>query len=471
MSDPSFDNKSGYSPKSIFFPTTESCWEFGIQRHPRSMIPILDSLTPYKFLRGVQFDTKVFQLSELLSLLNIFNKPPSSEIVLKVTTDLEDVKKALMAVAPFPKVTKIGNKTSFSTDIKTIFTQAQVDAIYTIAKTTYQSLYQYQISILPNWQDSMPAITISHDWGAGDDILTNVMNSVNTMYKNINEIGRSIGGVRSSIPYIKDRYKSSKLTEFTVPILLFTKDNFVRDIFNPLMALIYFSSARSNDESVSQFQSILNQAAVWLEKKISEEVDARLKQGAVDALEWIKGGIDAANAIVGTKSMTVLPPPTWSVSSDDKTINMARAAIVSVSYQFKGPYIKAGYKGLFGQLFGSLGPMGDIGASLDRLLRDEYVKIFKFKDNAFPSICEINITLKETAFIDGDEYYKKALNMDVGTISISSAAETSTSVMIASGIAQNIGVVLPETRGTGDLLGGGKWVPPGESLTGIPGFL
>jgi hypothetical protein len=435
------------------------------------MIPILDSLTPYKFLRGVQFDTKVFQLSELLSFIDLFNKPPSSEIVLKVTTDLEDIKKALEIKIPYPKFAMVGIWPTVTLDYKELLSQGEVNKIYQSVKTAYQNLYQHQISILPNWQDSMPAITISHDWGAGDDILTNLMNSVNTMYKNVKEMGRSFGEVRASIPYIKDRYKSTKLTEFTIPILLFTKDNFVRDIFNPLMALIYFSSARSDNTSVSEMQSVLQEATNLLKAKAKQVVNQKVKEEVVSALNAVQNTIDAANSIVGTKSMTVVPPPTWSVCSDDNTINMARAAIVSVSYQFKGPYIKAGYKGLFGQIFGIPGLTGDIGASLDRLLRDEYVKIFGFKEKAFPSICEINLTLKETAFIDGDEYFLKATRQDIKSIVTSSKAETATSTLIAAGIAQNIGVVLPETRGTGDLLGGGKWVPPGESLTGIPGFL
>jgi hypothetical protein len=261
------------------------------------------------------------------------------------------------------------------------------------------------------------------------------------------------------------------MTEITVPILLFTKDNFTRDIFKPLMLLIFFSSARSNPDTLSKFKGIYESINEQIKQKLTESTSEQTTQTLTDLKDAVVSGIDQINRMVGTKSITVLPPPTFKVYTRNKTINMSRAAITSVSYQFKGPYIKAGYKGLFGQLFGSSGLGPNIGDSLDRLLRDEYVKIFNFKEESFPSICEINITLKETDFIDGDEYYKNLMSDSYIEILKSDKAETLLSTQIASGIAQNIGVVLPETRGTGDLLGGGKWVPPGESLSGIPGFL
>lgn len=461
------DEKAYPSFNTIYLPTVPSCWEFGIQRHPRSLVPILDSLTPYKFLRGVQFDTKVFQLSELLSIVGAFNAPPTTEVILHPLLEEEEIRKALSVFQTTVMTKMIGSFPSFLVNMVKLNLPGVDEAF-----STYRvilAMLAYDIRILPNWQDSMPAITLSHDWGAGDDLVTNTLSSINNIVTNVQSMLRSTGSPVTSIPYIRDRYKSSKMSEITIPILLFTKDNFQRDIFLPLMALLSISSAQSDKKLLNAVGECMLSVSGILKNKLDQALNSG---GIIQTLaELAVVSADAARAAIGAESKTVLPPPPFKVTSTDGTINMSRGVIQQISYQFKGPYIKAGYKGLFGQLLSSIPGGTDIGSSVDRLLRDEYIKIFKFKDQGFPSICEVFVTLRETSFVDGDKYFQKIINPSVIDIINSGTNENLLSVQVASGIAQNIGVVLPETRGTGDLLGGGKWVPPGESLTGIPGFL
>ncbi len=461
------DDKAYPSFNTIYLPTVPSCWEFGIQRHPRSLVPILDSLTPYKFLRGVQFDTKVFQLSELLSILGAFNAPPTTEIILHPLLEEEEVRKVLSAFQTTVTPKMIGKFQSFLVNMLKLNLPGVDEAFNTYR--VILAMLAYDIRILPNWQDSMPPITISHDWGAGDDLITSTLSSVNNIVTNVQNMLRSAGSPVTSIPYIRDRYKSSKMSEVTIPILLFTKDNFQRDIFLPLMSLLSISSAQSDKNLLNAVGECMLSVSGILNNKLK---DALNSGGVIQTLaEFAIVSADAARVAIGAESKTVLPPPPFKISSTDGTINMSRGVIQQITYQFKGPYIKAGYKGLFGQLLGAIPGGTDIGSSVDRLLRDEYVKIFKFKEQGFPSICEISITIRETAFIDGNQYFQKIIDPSVIDIINAGTSENLLSVQVASGIAQNIGVVLPETRGTGDLLGGGKWVPPGESLTGIPGFL
>jgi hypothetical protein len=450
---------------TVYLPTVPSCWEFGIQRQPRALVPILDSLTPYKFLRGVQFDTKVFQLSELLTILGS-GQTPVTEILFHPIQEIQKLKEALTNFQTIFNAKVKGNYPALGFNITELKLTGVDEAFDTYIKIL--DLLAYDIRIVPNWQDTMPPITISHDWGAGDDFITSAFNAASNILSNAQNMIRSVGSPATSIPYVRDRYKSSKMSEITIPVLLFTKDNFPRDIFLPLMALLSMSSAQSDESVIGAVNRCMLSISGLLEEKYKEFVKEGGKIQTV--AELFMAASDAIKASVGVESKTVLPPPVFQITSTDKTINMARGVIQQVSYQFKGPYIKAGYKGLFGQILGSVGT-DDIGASVDRLLRDEYVKIFGFKKDAFPSICEISITIRETAFIDGDQYYKKIIAEKVVDIINSGVEQTNFSTMVAAGIAQNIGVVLPETRGTGDLLGGGKWVPPGESLTGIPGFL
>jgi hypothetical protein len=464
--------------KKIYLPSVEACWDYGLARNA-PLVPFIGSLLPYSFLRGVQFDTKVFKLSEFLAtnsenikgLMTGLNA--RNEITLSLPDDskvVEDVKKSLAAgtAIPIPKVSLGGMVYDFVTP-KSLSKEDEESLNYALGT---------QVCIALD-SDSELTGKITNNWGGGDDILTQAVQGVAQIAANLSEIGRSVGqAVKepdfAGVPFSPLRYKGSEHGTVTINFTLFTKNNYIRDIYYPLMflkSLCYPKSMEWSDEAIALLEKGIDQlTAIPKEmrekaKKFIEEVKLKVK---------VKGSAaEMAAQFVGDRFKIIKPPPLLKVEHSSGLIFMNRAAITEFTYKAEGPWIRMHYDGLFGKIFGLLDKT--TGAALDRLIQDAYIKFPSYVDCCYPTRVKCSITLKETEFITRETYREReqARMKDtiITAIKTLGATNVTTSALIAGGIAQNVGSVIPNTKGAGDLLSGGKWVPPGESMVGIPGFV
>jgi hypothetical protein len=153
---------------------------------------------------------------------------------------------------------------------------------------------------------------------------------------------------------------------------------------------------------------------------------------------------------------------------------MQDAAIESFNFKPEGPWVRIEYDGLFGKIFNATGAP-NVATALDRLLQDVYIKFPAYPAGTYPTRVKCTLKLKELAFITQETFRtyeaSKAGKIIVSLADVATDPGAQTAALIAGGIAQNLDILIPDTKGAGDLLSGGKWVPPGESISGIPGFL
>jgi hypothetical protein len=459
---------------AYYIPTIESCWDYGITRNT-PLLPFIASLLPYSFLRGVQYDTKIFKVAELVAnarhLFNSFTgKSPSSrnEIIFTVLGGKDEKKLEELNISiPEPRSGPNGEIT---------VEQKQVQAVNEELKKLSTFLTGKEIHIAAEG-DSDLTMSITNNYGDGEDIITQVIQGAGELIKNVNEAVRTVQGELGSkglnmTPYQEARYKGSNFGEVTINFTLFTKNNYVRDIHIPLTFLKKLCLARKSNWPADAEKEIaidlLKAQNLWQEKT-DQLVDERIPAAALEAA---KGAI----AFADKRFKVVEPPPLLSVEHSARLFFMNKAAIVDFTYKPEGPWVRVEYDGLFGKLFsGGLDINSSVGSALDRLLQDVYVKFPNYPTMCYPTRIKCTLKLRETAFITLEDHAKEDLKR-IGTITTSIAKSLAdpgsiAGAAIAGGIAQNLDILAPDIKGVGDLLSGGKWVPPGESMSGIPGFL
>jgi hypothetical protein len=460
--------------KEVFFPTVESCWDYGIARNA-PLLPFIGSLLPYSFLRGVQFDTKVFKIWEFVESI----KKNGFDIV-SASNARNEIKLVMNRPAQFIAFQKLYYKlfgvvpeTKFTAD-GSIVTSISSPSTPEAAEEAINLGYGTSINIAVDGDSSLE-YEVTNKWGGGEDIITQVLQGGAEIIKNLSEMGRTVNQSTTSndtfatVPFSPKRYQGSEFGDLTITFTLFTRNNFLRDIYIPLLFLkgvcvpSKFDDKDASELLAQQLERLKN-AVVGTQdeniKKANEEVQSRLAQ--------ISAGI------LNERLKVVEPPPTFSVEHSSGLFFMEKAGITRFNFKPEGPWVRVEYDGLFGKIFGAAGAP-NVATALDRLLQDVYIKFPNYPSGTYPTRVKCSLTLKELNFITKESFTsrenKKIAKILVSTAQIATDPGTLTSAYIAGGIAQSLDVLIPDTKGAGDLLSGGKWVPPGESMSGIPGFL
>jgi len=453
----------------ILLPTPQACWDYGLEREASIDIPVLSSTSPFKFLKGVQFDTKLFKLSENKALLNkVFN------IFGDVTDSIVDevILEALWEedVASRPEYQVVRKVTEGG--IVVPFLKQGINFGNFSVNLINQAIGNVTLKIAPNWQDSLN-FSQSHTWGKPDDIISQLTSQGSAAFQrltrtiNTAQRGAGVSATEAFQDYI-DRYQGTNRQKITIPFTLFTRNNFIRDIFLPIMYINYVSSPNTTTEGIGESaeKSLMDFARAvadssFLPDLVTKQAAAALKAPKSELLN----SVDAILKRVGVRFFHGQPPRKFRVSHSSKMFKMKAAVIESFSYNFKGPWVKKEYSGLVGT-FG-----GTIGDQIDRQFGDVYTKNFKFLDYTYPLQCECTLELRETE----PWYANDWLDLVSDRIGMSEAVEISLNSSVGGTLGQRIAAsaaasipgVLPDIRRSPN---GNNWVPPGETITGIPGL-
>jgi hypothetical protein len=459
--------------QNIYLPTVQSCWDYGIARNA-PLIPFIGSLLPYNFLRGVQFDTKIFKIAELVTALRrniegtLFDLNSRNEIKLYEleTKELDFMQKLFnIAASAQPRLKMTGEG-------KIVRELPNPQQISEDQKEAVLAASGVNISIALD-ADSDLSTRIKNTWSGGEDILTQAIQGAATVAMNLGEVGRTIGQAMKTadvagVPYSPMRYKGSEYGDITINFTLFTKNNYIEDIYYPLLFLRAISMPRKSEwEATNLLTAPLQRVISSLKEENRKKIEEAMQSVGLNG-----GTAQQIASFINERFRIVKPPPLFRVEHSSGLVFMNKAAITEFSYKAEGPWVRYHYDGLFGKLF-SFNP--NIGQALDRLIQDVYVKFPNAVDSCFPTRVKCTMVLKETDFITQDSYRDRESKKIFSQLKVAfdnlGATGVNTTALVAGGIAQNLDILVPDIKGAGDLLSGGKWVPPGESMSGIPGFL
>ena len=453
----------------IVLPTAQACWDYGLEREASVDIPLLGSLSPYRFLKGAQFDSKAFKISEAKALggeitKSIFGPVTKSivdEVVLQTIWNSDSRNRPEYRVTP--RVTDGGLRSYVLQKFPSMW--ASLQGLLDFADAL---LGKITIKIAPNWQDSLN-FNQSHTWGKPDDFISQGLQQIGMgaerLTRLISSLQRGGGGASSEAftDYI-DRYQGTQKQKITIPFTLFTRNNFERDIYLPLMYLNYITypyGTNGVDQATQQMQSFAKTLvnSKTIAEFLSEQQRNEANQQIDNSGEFIR---DALNQI-GVRFYYGQPPNQFIVTHSSGLFKMKKAVVESFNYNFKGPWVKKKYTGA-GGIFGA-----DLA---DRIVGDAYLKNFNFLDHVYPTQCECTLELRETEpwyANDWIDLIRERIGIEKAIkISIQSSTAASAGAGIAAAALSSGPGILPDLRKEPN---GNNWVPPGESVSGISGLI
>lgn len=457
------ERKVKYLDTKILLPTPQACFDYGLERQASPQIPVLSSLSPFSFLKGAQFESKLFKISEAKALIssvtNLFadaTKTNVDEITLTALKDYDtDQRPEFQTVR---RTTDGGNKVYQQT------ANRELDIILPIERRSL-------IQIAANWKDGYN-FSQSHTWGKPDDILTTFVEGGASLFRRttrqINAATRI--GNRSSTEAFQDmidRYQGSSKPTISIPFTLFTRNNFERDIFIPIMLLNFLSYPSASQDGIGTATKEFTENLIGLVDDADETIPFLTR-----FTNWLKqqdiGGvtqsIDGKLERMGIRFYLGQPPPKFKVEHSSNIFKIKKGVIESFTYNFKGPWVRKEYRGLAGTFAGA------VGSQIDRQFGDAYTKNFSLLNQTYPLTCECVLTIRETEPWFSDnwlELIREEIDFETA-IDLIANQEISRLERIAGAAASSLPGVLPNVRRTPN---GNNWVPPGETFTGVSGFL
>lgn len=463
---------------TVLLPTPEACWDYGLEREATVDIPLLGSLSPFKFLKGAQFDTKLFKLSEAKALIGQLTGSLFGDEAKSITEEV-------VLVAQWDEDTT--RRPSFGTTLNSAENGILTPSLISYSGGPLAELVQQVsnflgnpvIKIAPNWQDNL-SFNQSHTWGKPDDIFSTLgqqgISLLQRATRVINTGTRAAGGgATEAFTDFIDRYQGSNKPKISIPFTLFTRNNFERDILFPLIMLNYMSYPYSNSRG-NGIKDAANQSAEGLvnvmrtitgeKSPIQFLFDQETKNQLTNVDTVAQAFEDVANR-VGARFFLGAPPRKFTVNHTAGLFKLKAGVVESFTYNFKGPWVKKEYTGLAGIINS---PITD---QIDRQIGDAYSKNFSFPpdNHTYPIQCECTLEIRDTEPWFAHDWidlmtqrlsFQRALE-----ITVSQGVGGTIGQQIAAGAASSLPGVLPDIRRQPNA---NNWVPPGETFSGIPGL-
>lgn len=388
--------------RNYFLPTKEACEDFNFRRMHSSYdmlnpdgsgkgffggalerlaqlsqnavgAPIFDVNGPGEdqktFLGGPQFRNKPGNLAQDVAsrfTLGIYNGPESAfwnakrKQEIRDSADLDQLRSTnsvnLVAVGNQPYTLETQSRTVNGEEIL-------VPRYRTQSGEGPQELWK--MNILPNWNhEEGLEFSHEHEWGRSDDIFTSILSTVGEiaagaaqLTKRFDQlIGGSVGDAAGidansagALPIIKtdiaDTYQSTNKITLDIPFTLFTRNNFYRDVFGPIMLMNYLSFPRrsSLDEAIEKLAPALRDVTAGIMNQIgnrptSDGVDAVSRED----LEGTSGSEinNFLNAVIpGFRIFSAFPPSYFNIEHTAGLFSFKNCVITNFRYKYMGPWV------------------------------------------------------------------------------------------------------------------------------------
>ena len=441
----------------IYLPTQKACEEYGVARTPTKLsnnFPVSgkDELSSndngtFDFINGEQFTNKRNNNSNTTDPTITKNtiRNPSTEYV-KDNKWVFDVLKERRDNS-FSKDQSAGNNFNFTNkqlevSSNEIVIEVLTNKPYTISpeygqdgliRAVYKSglsensgtSYDAQAFNGPNETvavfrvlpegDEFLKFSHSHDWGEPDGILKKIMNvgvEAGKKLSRASEITSRAGG--EPIPEqqyrmdINDKYMSSMKPSLNFKFVLFTKNDFINDIFLPIMTLCYYSSP-SRTANVGENAQVFLNNLMSSQKDVFKDNKELLKdiQETERKIKEENSNINMINRLSpGVRFLVTDPPPFFRVWHASGLFYYPRMSLNEVSYTFHKPFYN-----ISGEGFANDYPQeGQTTPGFFEILKNSK----RFKDSSFPLYAEVNLNFEGIDPLFFDDFASLMYNLDEG---------------------------------------------------------
>lgn len=338
------------NPRNVLYlPTVESCRDYKVARFP-SAYSTTDGAGENipDFMQGGQFGNSGNKYIKSINEIETSDSPTNSmdEVLIEVLSNQ-------------PYVSKMAKR--------------NINGIEHWAET-YQAqneVPEYFLRIAPTWEE----ITIdkSHKWGQPEGFLSGILDTVNSLVGGLDDLKQSVDSLQENADAqpirqqdLVSQYQSTDKEQITIPFVLFTKNNFVRDIFYPIMMITALSySVRIENPN---FQKELEEG---LGEQINEsELSKKDKTNAKGSLTGM-----TQNIMANYRLNTSMPPRYLRVSHSSGLFYYAHMNIKSFEYSFKTPFYNIVNNSMQKKSFPLMAECSLTLQASDHLLNDHYLQL------------------------------------------------------------------------------------------------
>lgn len=229
--------------------------------------------------------------------------------------------------------------------------------------TSEDDLVKYRMNILPNWthEDGLE-FDHEHTWGKAEDFFTNIMKMATDigagalkMAERIKQFNPGDEGPTNNItivkPDIADTYQSTNRVSFDIPFTLFTRTDFFRDIFGPIMLLNYLSFPKRKDPS-KQVQKVLDDLVGGAKEALdkfagnaktdADKIQAEEALASVDEVNTstADSALNFMNSILpGFRIFAADPPAYFNIRHSAGLFFFKNCIVTGFSYKYMGPWV------------------------------------------------------------------------------------------------------------------------------------
>ena len=299
------------SNKCLYIPTEKACRDFGIARFPTaysSSNGAGDGIPD--FMQGGQF-SKSSSYVNTINNINTDGNPKGNK--------MDEVLIEVLSNKPYiPELREI-EVNGIKEYKETYSTEAEVPIFY--------------IRIAPTWDNISQ--NKQHDWGQPGGLFSTILDTVSDVAKGINDIQTSFSGNKKAHNVtqtdVTNEYTGSNREELDIEFILFTKNDFVNDIFYPLMTLTALSYPNRILDGVEELQRKMSEeiADENLSKKDRKKLDKELSENDQSVIDTISAGY----------RLNISKPPRFlRVSHSSNLFYYPHMNITNFSYQFERPF-------------------------------------------------------------------------------------------------------------------------------------
>jgi hypothetical protein len=378
------------SDNIIYIPTIKSCRDYGISRFPtryNSSDGNGDGLPD--FMSGGQFSNS--QNPHINSINNVLTEGKDSN-------SMDEVLIEVLTNAPYVPELKKRVINGIEEWQETYSTEAEIPEFY--------------LRIAPTWEDISQNKT--HKWEASSGILSSILESVSSIVGGIEDFlvanRNSKSGNRKSAQAVKqndiaNQYKSTEKETLEIPFVLFTKDDFVNDIFYPIMMLTALSyPVRINLKKLQE--KIMREASSSILSNDNIDENERTQLSSPDAIRNLMGD---------NRLFTSSPPPYLRVSHTSNLFFYPHMNITSFEYDFLTPFYNIKNNKMEDKSFPLMANCTLHLQASDLLLSDHYLNMIGRFANNNNSKIEISDTRIERPIIKEPEMVQEGRNNPINS--------------------------------------------------------